>query len=626
MDAAAPDAPSGKEAAQLLTAARGAEHAVHDGGSPADEDCSPPAGSQLLCSSGQQATVNAAPCAAEVPPSACSTSAAACLPVEDGGMHGRNDQPPASPADLGAKITALVAALRGSDVGAQAAAARRVAELAAGERDAPANEIACAALLSADAVSALRVPVTAYTGDNAAAREVAYSSLRAAGSLTNCHPPARDALAAHDSGWLPALCALLHAEPADAVLVDLALRVVWYTTRGGAKEYAGKRRGASDSYVAQAAGTCTLLCAAGVPAAVVAFMRRCVAEGMQDGSTPAAATMAKDVVQQQQQQAADEEGSEQRMLCASAWFLKNVCHSSLPPSCAEDRNAARINGNATAVYDAGTVPVLIALLHRRPPPITALWFEQVTTALGWCVEMNADRDAYATTRDAISALVALMDPQLYGATTGDIVNRAKDDDYTRSLYQASMALRSICFRNEVCCNLVADAGGVAAATALFKPEYAASAPLREWIREAAWLLHLVLPQSEMCRHAFLAAGGFTAPAATLAAAMRQVRSGKKNAVSAASELFSSTDAFSAPELRKPLCTSVLCACFAATSWRSIQRSLARDCGTLLRIKPTWRRWCATAAASPLWRRCCATSRATLTTHTAPRAKWRRECS
>ena len=65
----------------------------------------------------------------------------------------------------------LVDALRVPDTAA--AAARRCAELAAGERDAPANSAACAALLSGGAVAALRAPVAAaLLSDGVASRVV----------------------------------------------------------------------------------------------------------------------------------------------------------------------------------------------------------------------------------------------------------------------------------------------------------------------------------------------------------------------------------------------------------------------------------------------------------------------
>jgi hypothetical protein len=97
---------------------------------------------------------------------------------------------------------------------------------------------------------------------------------------------------------------------------------------------------------------------------------------------------------------------------------------------AEARSAASegANRNAAAVHDAGGVGVLTALLCRRP--LAGVPFAAVD-ALGFCVELNAARDADST-RAAVMALVGLLSPALYDKADISI------------LRAACMALRGVC--------------------------------------------------------------------------------------------------------------------------------------------------------------------------------------
>lgn len=465
--------------------------------------------------------------------------------------HDADTTPPVVAVELGAEINALVVTLRGGDCAAQAAAGRRVAELAAGERDKPKDEAACAALLAAGAVAALRTPVTALLGGDAAAREAACASLRALCNLTDCHSPARAAVAAAGSGWLPALCALVQADLPDAVLLDLALHVLQYTTRGGAAEYAGRQRGAVKANAVQAASTCTLMCDAGVPSAIVACLRCLVAAGVK--TVPARAP-AETPPQEPGMKA--EEGSQERVLLAAVWCFSNMCHTSMPPSCTDNPKEARINNNATVVYDAGAAAVLSALLLGARPLVVehciVPWLRPATNALGWCVEMHAARDA-TTTRNAIVSLVALLDPHLYGLAGSEAANHAKNDVFG-AIDNVMGSLDGICTDNEACCDMVADTGGIRALLELFKVEHLTSQPQRRWISLGAVLMHDLLKQSTPCRRAFLAAGGFAAPVALLAATAHVAHPAQENAVSVACRLFACCDVL-APELIDALCSS-----------------------------------------------------------------------
>jgi hypothetical protein len=451
--------------------------------------------------------------------------------------------------ELGTEISELVAALCSGDA---LAAGRRVAELAAGERDEPKDEAACAALLAADAVAALCAPVTALLGGEAAARDAACASLRALCSLTDCHPPAREAVAAAGSGWLPALCALVQADPSDDLLVDLALHVLQYTSRGGAAVYARGRRGAYEANLARSAGICTLMCDVGVPSVVVQCLRRVVAAGVKTAPAPAPAK-----APQQELGVNAEEGSQQRVLLSAIWCISNVCLSSLPPSCLDDRRGAHINNNATIMYDAGAAVVLTALLGTRPLVVDRHifpWLSQAMRALTWLVEMHSARNA-ATTRNAIASLLALLDPLLYGIAAGEAASHEKDDDVFEAVVYALDALDDICTRNEACCDVMSDTGGIRVVLELFKAEHLTSKPQRQWIFSAADVLHRVLPQSAACRRAFLAAGGFTAPVALLQAAARVAYATRKSAVTAASILYASTAMLASPEILDAICSS-----------------------------------------------------------------------
>jgi hypothetical protein len=486
---------------------------------------------------------------------------------------------PAAPASeaLEGEAASLVATLRGADARAQLAAARRVGELVAGERDKPANAAACDALLAAGAVPALRCPAVAAVAADEDAREAARGALRALAAFTNTHPPARFAVAADDSGWLPALCAVMHAEPPDEVAVDLALHVAWYTSRGG-PQLTSSRRGAFDRYASEIGCICAVLCAGGVPAALVACLRRVVHEPCAPG--------ANDKLP---------EGAAERVVYAATWCARNICLSSLPASQADDESATNVNGNATALYDSGAVPVLTALLARRPACALA---EQTINALGYCVELNAERDSVSTL-EAARACVALLSLELYGGAAAMAAAAGTDAGRAEAVVGAACnALYCICYSGEPGCAAVREAGGISALLALYRAEHFASRAQRAWFYDASQALQCALQRSAGCRDAFIAAGGFAAPAAALAAVPRS----NDNAVSAATDLFQ-RDLFQRmsrlPTLRGELCASgavrALCAlvpshpeeaCIAL--WNCAEDSaavaeLVRDCGGIAAI-------------------------------------------
>jgi hypothetical protein len=490
--------------------------------------------------------------------------------------------PPVSAAallDAEAEAASLVAALRSAHARAQLAAARRVGELVAGERDKPANAAACDALLAAGAVPALRCPAaTAAADDDADAREAARTALRALGVFTDTHPPARYGVASDESGWLPTLCALMLAEPPDEVAVDLALHVAWHTSRGG-PEFVASRRGAFDRYASEVGRMCGVLCAAGVPAALVACMRRVAHTPCAPGPVEALP-----------------EGAAERVVLASTWCAQNICLSSLPPSQAETESAGRVNGNAVAVYDAGAVPALTALLARRPAGALP---EQAVNALAFCVELSAERDADATLA-AARACVALLSLELYGGAAAlaaagkDVQGRAEG-----VVGAACDALACICFSGEPGCAAVCQAGGIPALLALYRAEHLGTRAQRSWFFDASAALARALARSAACRDAFLAAGAFTAPAAALAAAAvpRAGDNCSSKAARAAADLFacmSELPAAAAAQLHDALCASgavrSLCAlvpthpeCACGALWNCAEDSaavaaLVRDCG------------------------------------------------
>ena len=503
---------------------------------------------------------------------------------------------PASPSvearavKLDDEVAALMTALRSGVAAAQESAALRVTELGDGKRDEPRNEAACAALLAADAVTALRMPVEAHVGGSADARGAAAAALHALARLADCHPPVRPGIA---RDWPPVLCEIMRAEPSDAALVCSALQVAWYTSRGNATARPSMRRGAQQANIAKAACTCTALCASNVPAAIMVCLRRILAAG-----TPAVAHVEAGPSEEAQQQLEGgaivrekESGSEHDTLVAASWCLKIMCVSAVPPSTTDNPSLARANGNAAAVFDAGAAPALAAVLRRQPLlPADVEWTEPALQALGWCVEMSEDRDAGAT-RAAVASLVALLDEHLYATVDVD------DGSSVRLLsvpYDALRALRNLSYRSEARCEVLADEGGVTAALELFKAKHLATPQHRKWIFNAVDLLECVLPQSAACRRVFLNAGGFAGPVAMLAAAARVASTAGDYAVKAACYLFESTDLRSPRELHEAMCTSgsvrLLCSLipeypgFACnTLWnmcedRPTAAAALRDCG------------------------------------------------
>ena len=430
------------------------------------------------------------------------------------------------------EVATLMTALRSGDTAAQVAAAKRVRDLSEGVRGGEPTyyKAACEALLAADVVTALRTPVEAPFGGDAAAHAAADSALEALACLADCYTPARDDIA---RDWPPVLCAIMLAEPSNPRLVHYALSTVWNTTRSMIDDDL-------------APSPCTVLCMSSVPAAVVECLRRILETDM-----PVEARGVQFTAEQR-------EYYEYQGMMAVSHIFSNMCETAVPPSTPGITCEARVNDNAAAVFDAGAVPVLSKLLHRQLLLADGEWIESAIQALGWCVELSDDRDASAT-HAAVASLVALLRDELY----------LKADDPNTAMLKvlkvptiALTALCGICKGIETRCEVLAEKGGVAAVLRLIKPKNLESKTYQPWIEGAVELLECVLTQSAACRQAFFDAGGFAAPVATLAASARAASKGGERAVEIACLLFANNKLRSPLNFHEAMCMSgavrVLC--------------------------------------------------------------------